>query len=1586
MKTNKLFLRWIAVFGIAMVFAVSGWGDNSNNGTCNNAENVTLPYSASGSASSADKSDYYAFSVASAGTVTITTTGSNRDLDGYLYNSNCSTTYTEDESGSNNISITYYVNAAQTLKFLLYYYPSSNSTNYTLSISFVADTPAPEINVQGNGTNISDGDTTPVGTDGTDFGYVDVAGGTKDQNFTVENTGNAELTLGSVSLSGTNASDFSVVTQPASTVPSGGTTSFTIRFDPSAENLRNATVTFSNNDSNENPYNFSIRGGEPISSENFRDFRKRTSFFAQGEMISIGNTFTVAPNNDTTTANCGTYTNGTFIDPITTNNSSRRYCHYNIDGVQGSAATRAQLLVPSGSKIKWAGLYWQALTPHRTTSYDTQTIQIRRDENGTGYQTVPVTHVDYQSSYTNSITPVGSSAGATSADLYSAFADVTELFKTQGWLAGNYTVRTSDVMEGRESNFGVYSAWNLIVVYENTDPAYTYKSFTIFDGWKEVSSSNSNVPIPISGFYTPKTTPINARVTVFAAEGDYNINGDKLIALRKSDNASVEFLNSNNPAFTNQTFSSRVFTTGTRTPSQVNNNGIDIQSFDIGTGTTYNLLQTEQTSMDFRFTSNQDLYFPSVLAFSTELYAPKLCYDYAYKQDGQYLKATNDGTQLPLLTGTISNSPIETTIYLRNKEADFDVSGVSFFTDLNVSKYDYISSSTGTSTTGGTTLNPKTDSYSAGGCDWNSSSTTTVACNDGHNVRIGLGNGADGYGRYTAGSLGSEDAVYAKFAISPVGVSGVSTVNDSLGLKLNYYIKPAIDADEIPYTYILGQNLNLCPPSSGYTPVWGTFNVIDRNATILGNGLPSNNLRTQVSRKPFSVDVAAYGKAADNTYTIKPIADINTTVLVEMIDNDAFHDANASCANPDSNVSQAIFVPLTITSGLGGDMTDPVPDQNVNYHNFAVKNAAFRIWYFNDKDDLLIQNWSADTSDNYKTLKANGLSGLYKADTHTLCSASCGDPSSTGCFQCIRNNYAKPLCSRDNFSVRPESYDLRIFDIDQNTTVTAAQKDATKIDLSTQYQYTPNYPTALDRINLAAGYNYRFDMNATGNDTNLTKVPGYTRYFNGANPDYNATFIWAPKMGQITSGCNDTNNTSISFYVANGQMSNSEQEHNQVGDYLLNVIDEGWTAVDWDPNLMTHHTAGFVGGEDCYRSSTSTNPDIYGNIGCLTSSAHTGGGYTYKDHLLTLKPAKFDVSSIVYGFGKTPFIIGAGGEGFVYNSDLSVDNDMVMSVRASGPLKAVGYGGETLSNFVKECYATDLNLSISHDANASLYFVGRMSVAETNGTQIYDSMKFDVDGNMVRTIEDIYFGKSSNGQTVPTIRLNFDRNATTPVNPEYVQYGDLNVSCLAANDCNMSAAFNTTPNTALGSDVLDFNITHIYGRVVARKVTVMGLIAFDVLAHYEGYNLNHLLGAPLTADTFDTNWFINEFHNDPNFGDSNVTVIDPAFGSALPTHTDSTNGEEKYAFPAFTHRQGYKAHIDTEGWLWYGGVNALTYADPANPGNLNCLTHPCFDISYGRIIGNTGSAKTESETQKANKRTSTGTGWKSSSEYAPAIK
>lgn len=117
-----------------------------------------------------------------------------------------------------------------------------------------------EINVQGNLNNIADGDVTPTATDDTDFGSIDFSVGTIVKTFTIQNTGAGGMLISGVSITGANAADFTVTTSPAAVVAAAGSTTFSVTFNPSAIGLRTATLSIANNDSDENPYNFSIQG------------------------------------------------------------------------------------------------------------------------------------------------------------------------------------------------------------------------------------------------------------------------------------------------------------------------------------------------------------------------------------------------------------------------------------------------------------------------------------------------------------------------------------------------------------------------------------------------------------------------------------------------------------------------------------------------------------------------------------------------------------------------------------------------------------------------------------------------------------------------------------------------------------------------------------------------------------------------------------------------------------------------------------------------------------------------------------------------------------------------------------------------------------------------------------------------------------------------------------------------------------------------------------------------------------------------------------------------------------------------------
>ncbi|MDB9960588.1 M14 family zinc carboxypeptidase [Oceanihabitans sp.] len=140
---------------------------------------------------------------------------------------------------------------------------SDNNDDIYIDQVIITGTPTPvlmpEINITGNNLTIVDGDITPSSSDDTVFGNTSI-GSPISKNFTIENIGSATLNVGSITFSGTNPGDFSVSSPPASTVAISDFTTFIIDFNPTANGARSAILSIVNDDSNENPYNFTIQG------------------------------------------------------------------------------------------------------------------------------------------------------------------------------------------------------------------------------------------------------------------------------------------------------------------------------------------------------------------------------------------------------------------------------------------------------------------------------------------------------------------------------------------------------------------------------------------------------------------------------------------------------------------------------------------------------------------------------------------------------------------------------------------------------------------------------------------------------------------------------------------------------------------------------------------------------------------------------------------------------------------------------------------------------------------------------------------------------------------------------------------------------------------------------------------------------------------------------------------------------------------------------------------------------------------------------------------------------------------------------
>ena len=235
---------------------------------------------------------------------------------------------------------------------------------------------APEIDIQGNGISIYNGDDTPSITDNTYFGSEDKITGSSLHLFTLSNSGNGELTLSGspyVQISGTHASDFTVTAQPSSSTIAkyGGTGTFAIDFDPNAEGIRTALVTVTNDDADEGTYTFTIRGNGTATPE--IDIR------GNNNTITDGGT-TPSPTNDTDFGDTDLYSGTTTIT----------YTIHNF-GSGDLSLTGSPMVQVGGSNAADFTVNQQPASSTVSAQVGTQTFQVTFDPSSTGLRVATLT-------------------------------------------------------------------------------------------------------------------------------------------------------------------------------------------------------------------------------------------------------------------------------------------------------------------------------------------------------------------------------------------------------------------------------------------------------------------------------------------------------------------------------------------------------------------------------------------------------------------------------------------------------------------------------------------------------------------------------------------------------------------------------------------------------------------------------------------------------------------------------------------------------------------------------------------------------------------------------------------------------------------------------------------------------------------------------------------------------------------------------------------------------------------------------------------------------------------------------------------
>jgi uncharacterized repeat protein (TIGR01451 family) len=269
----------------------------------------------------------------------------------------------------------------------------------------------------------------------------------------------------------------------------------------------------------------------------------------------------------------------------------------------------AILNLPAGSEVLYAELAWSGQFVSQNVGQDLTAFI-----NGSVNFTTPQGN-------TFSIAPDGATAfeinTVQSRRWYVRSANVTNIVKNAG--AGTYSAGSIVGTNAANDNITNFAGWTLAVVYFNPNLAVRNMNLFVGEAFVEVGTT---VDTSVSGFTTPSTGPVQARILVSAGEGDTQGAGDQML-FGPDIGSLVNLSGPNNPQnnfFVSQinNDSGNLDTTGTY--GNFNGNAIagtvtfaQRQSWDITNVDGSATLVNGQTSAAVRLTSTGDRYIVNAL-------------------------------------------------------------------------------------------------------------------------------------------------------------------------------------------------------------------------------------------------------------------------------------------------------------------------------------------------------------------------------------------------------------------------------------------------------------------------------------------------------------------------------------------------------------------------------------------------------------------------------------------------------------------------------------------------------------------------------------------------------------------------------------------------------------------------------------------------------------------------------------------------------------------------------------------------------------------------------------------------------------
>ena len=1137
-------------------------------------------------------------------------------------------------------------------------------------------------------------------------------------------------------------------------------------------------------------------------------------------------------------------------------------------------ASTAKLDLPTyvkGKHIVWAGLFWQGHIheqmdsgiPGQTSDLTTSRVDDRvKDRNKINFKTPDgVTHqisapygvhdknsstyhyafADKSTYYPEFANYRIRGSGDSFHFFYGCYKDVTNLVKNS-YTPTHNTFTVGNILTSSGTDFGdfmynnhpkggelwtswsvrmgFFGGWSLVVVYdlsgtdESNNNQETYKNVSVFNGYDEFTIWDDHKDISfirtidIDGFKTPKNGIVKSKLLIFGGGGDPSVPRDTLQIQNKTSGTFADLINNKNPSRSqfNNTYSNMGID---MVPEKPHHHGMDLDIFDVSS-----FMDNNQNSTKINFgvektglgrQANVDELFPQAIGFSTQLYIPRVCYDYAIRYG--HSDASDADKERHFKFSWDEKEDLTINILIRSEESDFDYTNTTLMLqDLNMSKLVLKNAKISPSN-----LNGYRDA--------------TIISHTPPNIGFGDNddNASDG------GTIGAEQLQYGKFILEPKMDTG--DLNESFKISLSTNIDFGV-GDPTPYEFITGTGqfpLERCEVNMVYNPLKGILNV-ERTDSASSNTLAKKySLYTQIAGRDFNISVVSYNPASPSAeFSIKNIGaelELFNAAGFENSENSGFDSLCNDLSEESIIMQKMITFPNTET-------------KRINVNNFrsdiALRSAAFRLKYLTDKSNQIIKT-DCYTSQNINQCFANnvysnyasgggifgGMLGGGGANSNSLdpqaicknaCESSSGYSNGEGCYDCLKNNYGKVLCSRDNFAIRPETFRLAIAD---NNQTDKGENGAPTPLVAAINNSSQNYE------NFTAGYTYRLDANATlfGSDTS---AGGYKGKFRSAASNGNsAKLAFNGSVNGVNCADNSDKILNVSFW--NGKTSNvsNQVKSNNVGSYLLTLEDQNWTYVDQKGSSLKPYPSV----DDCILSSSDVSSSGEALSGCLIQSNYNA---THTALNLFFVPDHFDLSAV--SLERSP----SGGNSWIYMSNMSLPNPMALATL--GSVVAKGADDANVSNFTSGCVANDINITVNFSADRELgelkgslrkrtifqeYLLASKGI-DSSGIAINTPMTNIVydfnttDTNLTTHI--VGFSKTNFDDLDPgsaelKLYYNFQRSNDDPVNPVKLLVKDIAASAPAAK----AHAHMKEEYTPQGINNYDQNFTFLYGRIESSK-------------------------------------------------------------------------------------------------------------------------------------------------------------------------